>query len=44
MILGLVIWGDMPTLPLLAGSAIVVASGLFLLWSETAGRRRKKLQ
>jgi drug/metabolite transporter (DMT)-like permease len=41
MILGLLIWGDVPTLMLLAGSAIVVASGLFLLWSETSGRRRR---
>jgi drug/metabolite transporter (DMT)-like permease len=35
MMLGFVVWGDIPSLPLLAGSAIVVASGLFLLWSET---------
>jgi drug/metabolite transporter (DMT)-like permease len=40
MILGFMVWGDVPTLPLLAGSAIVVASGLFLLWSETTRRRR----
>ncbi len=41
MILGFAVWGDVPTLPLLAGSAIVVVSGLFLLWSETTGRRRR---
>src|SRR5450631_2730719 len=35
MILGFVFWGDIPTLPLLAGSAIVVGSGLFLLWRES---------
>jgi drug/metabolite transporter (DMT)-like permease len=35
MILGFVFWGDVPTLGLLAGSAIVVASGLFLLWHES---------
>jgi drug/metabolite transporter (DMT)-like permease len=34
--LGFLFWGDMPTLTLLAGSAIVVASGLFLLWHEAA--------
>ena len=34
--LGFLFWGDVPTLTLLAGSAIVVASGLFLLWHETA--------
>ena len=33
--LGFLIWGDIPTLPLLAGSAIVVGSGMFLLWHET---------
>jgi len=33
--LGFMFWGDIPTLPLLAGSAIVVGSGLFLLWHET---------
>ncbi len=33
--LGFLIWGDIPTLPLLAGSAVVVGSGLFLLWHET---------
>ncbi len=35
MILGFVFWGDVPTLGLLAGSAIVVGSGLFLLWHES---------
>ena len=34
MILGFVFWGDVPTTGLLAGSAIVVATGLFLLWHE----------
>ena len=33
--LGFVFWGDVPTLALIAGSAVVVASGLFLLWHET---------
>jgi len=35
MILGFVFWGDIPTLALLGGSAIVVGSGLFLLWHES---------
>jgi drug/metabolite transporter (DMT)-like permease len=35
LILGFIVWGDIPTIPLLIGSAIVVTSGLFLLWSET---------
>ena len=34
--LGFLIWGDIPTLPLIAGSAIVVSSGLFLLWHESS--------
>jgi hypothetical protein len=33
------VWGDVPTAQLLIGSAIVVGSGLFLLWSETRRRR-----
>jgi drug/metabolite transporter (DMT)-like permease len=36
--LGFLFWGDIPTLPLLAGSAVVVGSGLYLLWHET-GRK-----
>ncbi|HEY5305850.1 MAG TPA: DMT family transporter [Pseudolabrys sp.] len=34
--LGFLFWGDIPTLPLLAGSAVVVGSGLYLLWHETS--------
>jgi drug/metabolite transporter (DMT)-like permease len=40
MILGFLFWGDMPTITLLAGSAIVVGSGLFLLWHESGRSRR----
>jgi hypothetical protein len=36
------VWGDIPSAMLLAGSAIVVGSGMFLLWSET--RRRQTRQ
>jgi drug/metabolite transporter (DMT)-like permease len=36
--LGFLFWGDIPTLPLLAGSAIVVGTGLFLFWHE-AGKK-----
>ena len=39
-ILGFAIWGDVPTPELLAGSAIVVASGLYILWRETLRRKR----
>jgi drug/metabolite transporter (DMT)-like permease len=35
MLLGFAIWGDMPTAGLLIGSAIVIASGLYLFWHET---------
>jgi drug/metabolite transporter (DMT)-like permease len=38
IILGYLFWGDIPTLSLLAGSGIVVASGLFLLWRESGKR------
>jgi drug/metabolite transporter (DMT)-like permease len=39
MIVGFIVWGDLPTSDLILGSAIVIGSGLFLLWRET-GRRR----
>jgi drug/metabolite transporter (DMT)-like permease len=38
MVLGFLFWGDVPSLALLAGSAVVVGSGLFLLWHES-GRK-----
>jgi drug/metabolite transporter (DMT)-like permease len=38
--LGFAIWGDVPTIGLVIGSAIVVGSGLFLLWSETRKKAR----
>jgi drug/metabolite transporter (DMT)-like permease len=40
LVLGFVLWGDLPTIHLLIGSAIVVASGLFLLWRESTPWRR----
>jgi drug/metabolite transporter (DMT)-like permease len=36
--IGFLVWGDVPTVGLLIGSAIVVASGLFLLWHEARKR------
>jgi drug/metabolite transporter (DMT)-like permease len=41
MVIGFAVWGDVPTVALLAGSGIVVGSGLFLLWHEA---RRKSPQ
>jgi len=38
IIMGYLVWGDLPSAALLAGSAIVVGSGMFLLWHES--RRR----
>jgi drug/metabolite transporter (DMT)-like permease len=38
LIIGFIAWGDIPGIGLLAGSMIVVACGLFLLWHETGGR------
>jgi drug/metabolite transporter (DMT)-like permease len=40
LLLGFLFWGDVPTVGLLAGSAIVVGSGLFLLWHESAKKAR----
>jgi drug/metabolite transporter (DMT)-like permease len=40
-ILGFAIWGDVPTVSLVVGSAVVVASGLFLLWRESNARQGK---
>ncbi len=40
IVLGFVFWGDVPTLGLIAGSAIVVVSGIFLLWHESAKKAR----
>jgi drug/metabolite transporter (DMT)-like permease len=37
---GFAVWGDVPTPLLLAGSAIVVGSSLYILWRETGARRR----
>ena len=39
MALGFLVWGDLPSAALLTGSAIVVGSGMFLLWHEA---RKKK--
>jgi len=35
MLAGYLVWGDVPTLALVTGSAIVVGSGLFLMWRES---------
>ena len=35
LVLGFAFWGEVPGLPLLAGSAVVVGSGLLLLWHES---------
>jgi drug/metabolite transporter (DMT)-like permease len=43
LVIGFLAWGEVPTIGLLAGSAIVVGSGLFLLWHETGGRPTKML-
>ena len=39
LLIGFLVWGDIPTMSLLIGSAIVVGSGLALLWRETALKR-----
>src|SRR5258705_8248932 len=42
--LGFAIWGDVPTPSLLLGSAIVVASGLYILWRETLRSAARRAQ
>ena len=37
--IGFVVWHEVPTAALFAGSCIVVASGLFLLWHEAQARK-----
>ena len=41
-LLGFAIWGDVPTTHLLVGAAVVVGSGLYLLWRETLRRGRTR--
>lgn len=43
MVIGFVVWDDVPTTGLLIGSGIVVASGLFLLWHEAQLHRGAKM-
>jgi drug/metabolite transporter (DMT)-like permease len=38
IIVGFIIWGDLPTTELILGSVVVVISGLYLLWRETPRR------
>ena len=40
-ILGFAVWGEIPTVSLIVGSAVVVASGLFLIWRESNARQAK---
>src|SRR5437764_4775674 len=42
--LGFAVWGDVPTPSLLLGSAIVVASGLYILWRETLRSAARRAQ
>ena len=39
LVIGFIVWGDVPSTSLLVGSAIVVASGLFLFWREALLQR-----
>jgi drug/metabolite transporter (DMT)-like permease len=40
-VLGFAVWGEIPTVSLIVGSAVVVASGLFLIWRESNARQAK---
>lgn len=39
IVLGFLVWGDLPSATLLMGSAVVVGSGMSLLWHEARKRR-----
>jgi len=39
LILGFAFWGDVPGLSLIAGSVVVVGSGLYLLWHESGKKQ-----
>jgi drug/metabolite transporter (DMT)-like permease len=43
LVIGYIVWGEVPTAGLLVGSAIVVASGMLLLWHEAQRRRSARL-
>jgi drug/metabolite transporter (DMT)-like permease len=43
-IIGFLVWHDVPTAKLLIGAAIVVGSGLYILWRETVRRRQRTLK
>ena len=40
-VLGFAVWDEIPTVSLIVGSAVVVASGLFLIWRESNARQAK---
>jgi drug/metabolite transporter (DMT)-like permease len=42
LLIGFVVWEEIPTIGLLVGSAIVVVSGLFLLWHEARRKAASK--
>ena len=36
MLLGLAVWGDVPSLRMLAGAALIMGAGLSIVWQERA--------
>jgi len=42
LLLGFVLWGDVPDSAMLSGTALVVASGLYIFYRETTIRRRER--
>ncbi|MGH6961399.1 MAG: DMT family transporter, partial [Dongiaceae bacterium] len=40
VIFGLLLFGDRPTVWVIAGSSIIIASGLYTLWRETVRQRQ----
>ena len=39
MLLGLAVWGDVPGPRMLAGAALIMAAGLYIVWRERARSR-----
>ena len=41
VLLGYVVWGDVPDFYMIVGAAFIIASGLYILYRETWAKRRK---
>jgi drug/metabolite transporter (DMT)-like permease len=44
IVFGFTVFGDVPDAPMLAGSLIIVAAGLYIFWREQVRRREPDFQ